>query len=602
MDRTDLLALTEDALAALANRGLVKRAAKEPAPEVATVDGTVRGRFPDGTESALPHGATLDAAWCSCAATGICRHEIALVLAYQRLHEKPAFAAWSPGEISDETLTKTFGERVMTSARRLAKAGYSVRLRWPAAEDPVATAELSTCTVRFLVPGDIGHVDTDVVAAKRDEVVVLAVWAFREADARGLTENALFDVGRVAAAPGEALSAAVDLATQVLTDGAANASPILIAALRTAGDRLSEEKLHWPAAAVADLADQLTAYQDRSSRYRPERVAELITELHARQRATGPRSQVLGGDEPADTPLRRVRLTSLGCRVRGDGSAEVFLASDSAVLVVRRPAASRRLLGTSLDTVAVSTIVSESAVRTASRVVRIGSNRVGKTSVTPVGSGWDQLPDALVVRDFKATVEQLADLPPRFVRPRIEAEFVRVTEIAEVEDIGYRPGAQRLDATIVDTKGTEALISATYRGICPGALDALAEALAADPHSISGSLRRQNGTLVIDPIAIRTPTTLIVPDLTPTHQPTHLPDTMITYPSTLDRALTACAELAHRGLNHTPTRTHLDETATDLHHAGFHTTATRLSTLARTPTTETWLSTELRLLTLIELT
>ena len=73
--RADLLALTPDTLAALANRGLVKRAAKElessAGPEVdRAADGTVSGRHPDGTLTELPPGLGLDAARCSCGAAG----------------------------------------------------------------------------------------------------------------------------------------------------------------------------------------------------------------------------------------------------------------------------------------------------------------------------------------------------------------------------------------------------------------------------------------------------------------------------------------------------------------------------------------------------
>ncbi|NEA24335.1 hypothetical protein, partial [Actinomadura bangladeshensis] len=87
--RADLLSLTPDALAALANRGLVKRAAKDldagGGPAItAAPDGGIAGTFPDGTETCLPAGAGLEAATCSCAATGTCRHRICLVLAYQR--------------------------------------------------------------------------------------------------------------------------------------------------------------------------------------------------------------------------------------------------------------------------------------------------------------------------------------------------------------------------------------------------------------------------------------------------------------------------------------------------------------------------------------
>ena len=82
--RDDLLALTPDALAALANRGLVKRATKDldtdAGPTVETDGGTVRGRFADGVEVELPVGVPLAAAACSCGAPGLCRHRIAVVL------------------------------------------------------------------------------------------------------------------------------------------------------------------------------------------------------------------------------------------------------------------------------------------------------------------------------------------------------------------------------------------------------------------------------------------------------------------------------------------------------------------------------------------
>ncbi|MFD7256670.1 hypothetical protein [Streptomyces sp. NPDC059874] len=89
MSRTDLLALDFDTLAALANRGLVKRAAKEldagagAVPSV-EADGTLVGVFPDGTRVSLPPGAGLDQGTCTCGAPGICRHRLGLVLAWQR--------------------------------------------------------------------------------------------------------------------------------------------------------------------------------------------------------------------------------------------------------------------------------------------------------------------------------------------------------------------------------------------------------------------------------------------------------------------------------------------------------------------------------------
>ncbi|MCC9742563.1 hypothetical protein [Streptomyces sp. MNU89] len=87
--RADLLALTHDTLAALTNRGLVKRASKDidagRAP-VLTVseDGRVRADYAGAAVAELPPGAGLDNGSCGCGATGVCRHLIGLVLAYQR--------------------------------------------------------------------------------------------------------------------------------------------------------------------------------------------------------------------------------------------------------------------------------------------------------------------------------------------------------------------------------------------------------------------------------------------------------------------------------------------------------------------------------------
>ncbi|MEU6239160.1 hypothetical protein ABZ885_40075, partial [Kitasatospora sp. NPDC047058] len=63
--RADLLALTPDTLAALANRGLVKRAAKDvdsgAGPQVeCAADGSVLGVHPDGSRPAAAAGWSLD--------------------------------------------------------------------------------------------------------------------------------------------------------------------------------------------------------------------------------------------------------------------------------------------------------------------------------------------------------------------------------------------------------------------------------------------------------------------------------------------------------------------------------------------------------------
>ncbi|MBY8849335.1 hypothetical protein K7G98_12820 [Saccharothrix sp. MB29] len=292
-------------------------------------------------------------------------------------------------------------------------------------------------------------------------------------------------------------------------------------------------------------------------------MAELLTELHARARATGPRSQVLGTEEAAETPLRRVRLTALGCRVHAtaeDRTAEVFFADGGTVLVRRhrwpvgegeRPTghdlAGRRLSGAALADLAASTVVSESATRSAGRLVRVGA-RASTTSVTPLGRSWESLPDTLVVRDLTAAGREWDALPPRVVRPRVAAELVRVVRVAGVERIAYHPGAQRLDALVTDGAGATATISATPPPL-PGRAGRLAGALPTATH-VSGELRvpRRPGDR---PDRRADPTGLVVPDLATgatslrTGEPRPRPADVH---SGLGSGV--CAEAAHRGLRH----------------------------------------------------
>ncbi|QXJ20341.1 hypothetical protein AGRA3207_001035 [Actinomadura graeca] len=656
MSRADLLALTPGALAALVNRGLVKRAAKDldagngPAVTVAP-GGGVHGLFPDGTETTLPPGAGLEAATCTCAATSACRHRVCLVLAYQRDHggtggpdDGPddgavpeAAAGWSPGAFDDETLARVLGRRALTAARRTFRAGYAARVHRPSEHDPVARVELPSCTVRFLVPGELGYVETDAVAVVRAEVIVLAAWAFRAADERDPDgADVRVDVGGAGGAAGGAagtgLEAVLELTGQVLLEGAAQAGPVLAAALRRAAADLAGGGLHWPAAAVEELAGQLDAHRDRRADHDPGRLAALLAEVRARHRAArngASRAQVLGTDESAETPLRRVRLAALGCRVGGNAesrTADVYLAHGDTVLVLKRrwavpggerltgaDLAGRRILGTSLRALAAANVVSESATRSAGRVVRVARGRVARTTVTPLGDAWEGLPPALLVRDLAAQGRALDALPPSLVRPRVEAELVRVVAVAEVRDIGYHPGDQRLDAVVADAAGTTAVVSADHAPHRPGALDALAEALTAGPRLISGALRRDRGGLVIDPFAVMTGDGIAVPDLAtgrgggPLDGPSARPPDALG--SALEDALAVCAEAAQRGLLYAPRglRDRVARAGRDLGRVGLRTAGAAVAHLATAlggddphQMTRTWADAQIRLITTAE--
>ncbi|MGW0244841.1 hypothetical protein [Micromonospora chalcea] len=621
MTRDDLIALTPDVLAALSNRGLVKRATKEvdggERPALTEdADGAVRAAYPDGVTVTLPVGGGLAAGICSCPAPGVCRHLLTVVLTYQRTHaDAPAREAapdgeaaldgeaapdtdaapgredagsggepwrWSPGDVTDEELAAAIGAPALAAAKRRLRRGYTAVVHRPDAADPVPRVELPTGTVRFLVPRQIGYARGDA-ADDGGESIALAVWACRAADREHPDRpEAQVRVGGPATVTDHpALDAAVALAADVLLTGVAHLGSGVDARLAAARRDLDAAGLRWPLLAVEDLAGQLEAYAARGARYRPETLADLLAELPARRRAVvnagaTPPERVLGTHEPAETPLRRVRLTGLGARVRSSGGevgVDVVLAHPAAVsvLVLRRAypvtgddpptgreLAGRRITGATLGALAGGNVVSESAVRSAAHQLRFAAGRLARTTVTPGAGDWSGLPPGLLARDPDALAAELAGRPPRLLRPRTAAESVRVLALGEVRAIGYAAGEQRLHATVTGVDGGTATVTATHHAAAPGALDALAAALDGThgpPRYVSGTVRRGADGLVVEPLAV-VADTVVVPDLAPGVGDGRLAGAVDARPDPVAAALGAAAALlaqaAHTGLRHLP--------------------------------------------------
>ncbi|HTU92333.1 MAG TPA: hypothetical protein VMF69_19785, partial [Gemmataceae bacterium] len=188
--RSDLLALSLDDLAALTNRGTVKRAqreieANECIGEIAeSSEGDVTAKWSDGVECRIAAGAVLADGRCSCAAVGLCRHLIRTVLAYQRQTaqqrpDQPAAPAesWDPGAIADEELAKHYRPAAFTKIREEFQQGILVEL--VRGSKPSARFHLQACLVRFLVPGDVRYTHCDCAEPAPCRHVPLAVWAFR---------------------------------------------------------------------------------------------------------------------------------------------------------------------------------------------------------------------------------------------------------------------------------------------------------------------------------------------------------------------------------------------------------------------------------------
>ncbi|MEA2197771.1 MAG: hypothetical protein QOJ25_1822 [Solirubrobacteraceae bacterium] len=586
--REDLHALDDDALATLANRGLVKRALREVAdgkgPTVTDEDGTVTASFADGNTVVLAPGATLDQARCSCAASGVCRHRVMLVVAYRELGGEAGPAlGWSPATFTDAELEEHLGARTYAAARRMFRTGYRASVRRPSSADPVTAVELAACTVRFLVAGELGYARVDAAAGARADAIALAVWACRAADEEdGAAEVVELQVGGSVATTlgGSGIEPALALIEDLLADGVTGTAPAAATGVAQARRAMDAANLRWPIDLLDDIAEQVEAYRARSARYDPMLAAAFVAESIARHRCvTGGGAalpvQVLGTEESAETPLRLLRLTGLGARIRGDEtsrSVEVYLAHHEArvVLALRRrvdvedgdpPSAGelgrRKAGGARLNALAAGNVVTESAVRSANRVVRIAANRVARTTVAPSGGRWDDLPPGLLIDDLDAEAARLAGLPPTIVRARVVAESVRAIRVQVVEDLHFRPGAQQLVATIRAAHGTARLV-ATHTGAAPGAIDALAKALSGETGAVrfvAGHLRRHGGGIDLEPTAVATGATVIVPafaDASGEAIATTAGAVTDRLAAEVTGALELTAELVHRGHRHLP--------------------------------------------------
>jgi hypothetical protein len=553
MSRADLLALTPQALASLSNLGLVKRAQRELAEGAGPKlheedDGTVVGTYDDGVVARLPKGATLKDSPCTCGATGVCRHRIAVALAYGPWHAAEHAGApppsarvetsWSPAEIDDATLERALGVKLLERARVTMRRGLVATLE----HDAVPVARLPSCTVRFLVPRDVAYARCDCAqAGGACEHLALAVWAFRELEEASAAPVvvALGGGGPGASSAGhaEALEDALLLARELLVAGIGETSPLpaRFARLRML---LARARMTWMHGIALDLEIALEGYHKRSALHGTREIAALLVELAARARAGVATSSelpprfVLGEDEAPETLLDHVRLVSLGARVRADERsrfADVYLADPDTklVLVLRKrwdfgpdeelqegPALARRAVAAKikLEALARGQLVSKVVTRLANRSIDLGTSRVAQTSVTPQRGDWDALPAPLLVRDLALHAEAVKRLPPRVLRPRVLAEAVHAVEVSAVNDVVYSAAEQKLVAELVDAAGHPFLLVLRHRRAAPNAIDATAAALARSVRFVAGELRRGPSHWELEPLAVAGEE-LVVPDL-----------------------------------------------------------------------------------------
>lgn len=532
MARADLLALTDDGLTQLSNAGLVKRGLRDiaegNAPQVLeNADGIIEARFTDGIVTRLGPGQSPAQAACTCPASGMCRHRVALVLAYRHANQAPTQPAdWDPGSLDLAELEATLTVTLRAELARLRLTPLTLKLTRGA----VPVASLPMATVRFLTPGNASYARCDCAAGQGCTHIVLAVEGFRAS--LGANEVTLGTPHVNYAPPGldEAIGA---LLTSLLMEGATAGLAAHGRALDRAQGQAESLGATWLVLALEALAAQIAAYENRSALYDENEVLALATEIYARPRAQGIASMGLG--EAMETAMSKTRLVSLGARIMARDASltasialfdtdtgtpmliektfspvepETRLAPDSLPARLMAP-------GLPLKAAARGQVLTSVAHRRADGTVKFGHGARGKTTLMPRADIITP-PAPLLAGNIEALRDAMADQPPLYLRSRNRVAALHVFNVETVTGQYFDTAAQLWSAAVKLADGNgHVLLERRYDAGAPGAIDILAAGMAGEHgpvRQVAGHVRVSHGELICDPWSM-TANRLMVPDL-----------------------------------------------------------------------------------------
>lgn len=549
MPRADLLALTAEDLVILSNRGLVRRAQQELQSGELTFElleddtGTLTVRWSDGAGCVLPAQRVVGDGRCNCDAVTICRHLIRSVLAYQQAAAAgqeqaeeagpaaasgPAREPWDPGAITDEELARHFRPAALQQARAWFEEGHVIEL--VRTSKPNARIHTLSCSLRFLVPGDIRYTHCDCAEPAPCRYVPLVIWAFRLLGAEqvgGLvtTRKASLPVPtKLLDEIGQALMELVGL-------GVAGAPSPLIDRLRRLEARCRDEGLIWPAEILAEIVQQQEAYVRHDSRFSPLRLAELIGELRLRSEAirsdTGavPQLFLRGASSDRVMEVRSSRMVGLGCEVQIHRSGVEIAAylqdpDTGAVVAVSRDfpnppkeatdpprafwelARTPVIRGISLAALGTGQLLTKGGKR--SPAGRFIPGRA-EASLQPQSFQWEMLRSPVLVESYSELQARLAAMPPASFRPRRVAENLIISTVAGVAHVEFAAADQHVAALLHDAEGNQAALIHPYTERGREGAEALLSRLSAcseELRFVAGRVRLRAAGLMIAPIAL----------------------------------------------------------------------------------------------------
>jgi hypothetical protein len=491
--RVDLLQLTQEDLELFSNRGTVRRASAEceagdpPLNSIEEAAGTIAFDWQDSCRCTIPAGKSLNEATCTCSATGICRHIVRSVLAYQATHSRARENdQWWPGAISDTVLTDAFKPAILKRARELVEQGQLVRLT--CGRRPVARFISLAHTVRFIVPDNVQYAVCDCRDQQPCMHVAMAVMCFRLTTAN-IAQITIETGHRVKFEAAGWITKLEEALTSLISTGFASSSAS--ETLRRL-QQLIIEATDTGSFFIAELLDEIIESRDQQLRgdaqFSPEKLAALLGELLCRLDAaqtksderTVPVNLLLGGKWNAPSLIKTANMTALGSIV-SDSRQAVEIAvyalekrSGEIVSIVKTVAnqpgddqpsfqklSQRMIAGTvSLATLAASNVIVKNSKMTASREIKLSNSQL---STSPQDYSWNLLNPSIYFEDLNELQLSLNTEFPSYLSQRTASSALRVLKVAETGLASFRYENQNVDTTLLDASGNACHMALQYR-------------------------------------------------------------------------------------------------------------------------------------------
>ncbi|WP_016753363.1 hypothetical protein [Leptospira kirschneri] len=519
--RQDILSLSLQELEVLTSKGTVNRALKDIESGTKgewkeTENGSIEVVWEDSVTCILPGSVPIQESSCTCSSTGVCRHIIRTIVAYQKrtISDKPNLS-WNPGSISDESLRSFISASSFTKAKSIFNSGIAVEL--DRTDVPVAKIH-GLGTVHFPVPNDIRYARADCKGSLGEQIIAVAVWSFRLTHLEKEFVSTNIQEIKISS---DITDRANIILKEIVQYGFQGASEYLKERLSQLERSCLEEGLLWPAEVLSELQEEYSKYLLHDSLFDPDQVVYLLGEWIIRMDALKENkgavpSLIIRGDTKAYSSELIVRsLIGLGSEIKVFKKGFVVLSyfadpkSDKILLYecsfekqTDEPFHSIGnfpvLKGIPIYDFGKSSILSSSIKKNASGKLQFSN----KVTLNPQTFSFESLSRNIFSDNFNKKMKTLLEKPPRPLGPRWAAGNFFVFKVERFTQPHFDNILQQMNIELEDQNGNIAYAQLPYYSRASDGIENLQHALV-DSHLryVCGIADVTSGRLYIKPVS-----------------------------------------------------------------------------------------------------